>query len=64
MYVTGENTTQLFTSEELQKVHSVSGRTDQSELATVERLLATNQWTQSKELVSILEKPLLRLCAR
>ncbi|XP_071800937.1 malonyl-CoA decarboxylase, mitochondrial-like [Asterias amurensis] len=60
----GENTTQLFNSEELQKVHSVCGRTDQSELATVGRLLATNQWTQSKELVSILEKPLLRLCAR
>ncbi|XP_038079013.1 malonyl-CoA decarboxylase, mitochondrial-like [Patiria miniata] len=60
----GKNGAILFTSGELGDIQSLAGRSDESEMMTVRRLLSTNQWAQSEKLVDLLEQPLMRLCAR
>ncbi|XP_022081696.1 malonyl-CoA decarboxylase, mitochondrial-like [Acanthaster planci] len=60
----GENAATLFTADELKAVHSMAGRSDESQLATMRRLLSTNQWAQLEKLIDQLEHPLMRLCAR
>ncbi|XP_070568243.1 malonyl-CoA decarboxylase, mitochondrial-like [Ptychodera flava] len=54
----------LFTNTELKSVTEIYQRSDRQPLDVLRKLLLTNDWMQSTNMVSLLEGPLMRLCAR
>ncbi|XP_006816092.1 malonyl-CoA decarboxylase, mitochondrial-like [Saccoglossus kowalevskii] len=54
----------LFTHSELRTIMEIFKRSDRSTMEELRRLFITNDWSQSSKMLRLLERPLLRLCAR